>query len=950
MKYAMRTRLVGILVSVIVLHGLGLRAGADEAFYRVPLGELKVEGDELPAEGGPEDWAARSRWDTLRPYAVLDGEGHALIAPSDMRGGGWVRPTIRGGMLLVRTAQAGNVAGTVYLPDAKAGRLVPRRFTIDAAAAPADARQDYYGGREWHYERLLNQNVPGGAWFRHQARAARREIDPPGPDRQAAAEQARPTRPGELEDTYALLGGGRALSENLQLDRALPPRDPKLEGDVVALASVRGIATQPMDWTAKLDAAAKAAAGDAQPDRRSDSQHDPLAKLIPHDQHALFFPTFDAMAALADEADRYGTLALHAVESRSEDSGTRARYERQLCLSLTGLGRLVGPQVVKSVAVTGSDPYLRVGSDVAIVFEPRGDAAGLEKLLLTQVAVGRQRGPAAKAVEGEVAGGVRYSGAVSPDRSVSCYVASVGDAVVVTNSKVQLERLAAVRQGQVPSLDSLDEYTFFRGRYRRGQEDETAFLVLTDATIRRWCGPRWRIADSRRTRVAALLAEVQAAHLDPLVNGRITAENRPHVDLYVQDMGEIRLTPRGVTSAVYGSLDFMTPIVELPLEKLSGAEARAYARWRDGYESNWRQYFDPVAARLSLGRDGSLSADMTVMPLIKQTSYRPLISVTRDALLPPAAGDPHDEALVHVAVAVNPKSPTVTLGAAFLANVLPGDRAELLGALGSGVAVYADEDPFWAELARAKEPGRFLLGNLGRAPVALHLELKDAERMSTFLKVAKDGAEQMYPGLVKWETLEHKGQAYVRITASEQAIAEQPRLKGAALCFANTGKALVLTPREDLLRRAIERVKTPAGKGGATQWLGNSSGLRLQPRAWDVVRQGLTQPYQQLMRRRAWDNLPALNEWKRLYPERDPVELHERLWQTRLVDPGGGNYVWNEKFKTMESTTYGHPGEPKDGPETPPVLASLLAAHFGLTFEEDGLRAKAKVERKPPAE
>jgi hypothetical protein len=421
------------------------------------------------------------------------------------------------------------------------------------------------------------------------------------------------------------------------------------------------------------------------------------------------------------------------------------------------------------------------------------------------------------------------------------------------------------------------------------------------------------------------------------------------VDLYVQDMGEIRLTPRGVTSAVYGSLEFMTPILELPLDQVSGAEARAYARWRDDYESNWRQYFDPIAARLSLGKDRSLSADMTVMPLIRQTSYRPLISVTRDAILPPTAGDPHDEALVHVALAVNPKSPTVTFGAAFLANVLPGDREELLGAVGSGLAVYADDDPYWAELIRAKDPGGFLLDNLGRAPVALHIELKDAERMSTFLAGAKEAAEQAWPGFAKWETLEHNGQKYVRITATDRTIAEQPRLKGAALCYANTGSALVLTPREDLRRRAIDRHKAAAERKG-TPWLGSSSGLRVQPRAWDVFRQGLSQPYQQLMRRRAWDNLPVLNEWKRLYPDRNPVEVHERLWQTRLVDPGGGQYVWNEKFRTMESTTYGHPGEPKDGPETPPVLASLMAAHFGLTFEEDGLRAKAKVERKSPAQ
>jgi hypothetical protein len=264
--------------------------------------------------------------------------------------------------------------------------------------------------------------------------------------------------------------------------------------------------------------------------------------------------------------------------------------------------------------------------------------------------------------------------------------------------------------------------------------------------------------------------------------------------------------------------------------------------------------------------------------------------------------------------------------------------------------VYADDDPFWAEMARSNSPQDFLFNSLGRAPVALHVELKDAQRMKTFLSGAQQWAEESYPGRTKWETLEHNGQAYVKVTATEKTMAEQPRLKGAALCYANTGKALVLTPREDVLRRAIDRQKRPAGEGNGAHWLGQSGGMRLQPKVWDVLRQGLSQPYQQFMRRRAWDNLPILNEWKRMYPDKDPVELHERLWQARLVDPGGGKYVWNERFRTMESTTYGHPGEPKDGPETPPLLASLLAAHFGFTFEEDGLRAKARIERKAQAE
>ena len=36
--------------------------------------------------------------------------------------------------------------------------------------------------------------------------------------------------------------------------------------------------------------------------------------------------------------------------------------------------------------------------------------------------------------------------------------------------------------------------------------------MITDATIRRWCGPEWRIGASRRTRAAAAIAELQARH------------------------------------------------------------------------------------------------------------------------------------------------------------------------------------------------------------------------------------------------------------------------------------------------------------------------------------------------------------------------------------------------------------------------------------------------------
>ena len=75
-------------------------------------------------------------------------------------------------------------------------------------------------------------------------------------------------------------------------------------------------------------------------------------------------------------------------------------------------------------------------------------------------------------------------------------------------------------------------------------------------------------------------------------------------------------------------------------------------------------------------------------------------------------------------------------------------------------------------------------------------------------------------------------------------------------------------------------------------------------------------------------NLPALNEWKRLFPDRDPVAVHREVWGVTLVCPGGGNYVWNEKYATMESTVYGHPGQPKSGPPATARAEQLYLRRF----------------------
>jgi len=601
------------------------------------------------------------------------------------------------------------------------------------------------------------------------------------------------------------------------------------------------------------------------------------------------------------------------------------------------------------VALTGSDPYLRTGTDLGILFETKSPAL-LKTYLFARQSAAQQTNAAVKSVKGEIEG-VVYAGAVSPDRSVCSYVAALDEVVFVSNSLYQLGRLVGVAKGKTPSLAMQDEYTYFRHRYPRGEKDETAFLILTDATIRRWCSPRWRIGSSRRSRVAAALAEAQAAHLVELIEGKVKSHPL-QMDVGLPEGGELELTSSGVSCSTYGTLDFLTPIAEMPMTKVTQSEADAYNRWRTGYQQNWNQFFDPIAVRFSLS-SRQLKAELAVMPLIAGSDYRRLINLSSGAHIGPGSGDPHPESLLHLALSINTESEPVKEAGNFLAMANPSLKVNALGWLGQSLAIYADQDPFWERLRAAGSGHEFMEKNFAQLPVGLHCEVKNPLGLAAFLTALRAFTDQTAPRMTIWENSEYHGQAYVKVTPAQGAgMGEIAKL---AVYYAVTPKSLVLTLSEPVLKRALDRqAAREAGKGddqagsaSIKPWLGTNLCLQIDRQflsAFEVMSHDDYQSAQQLL---CWNNLPILNEWKRLYPAQDPVKLHEQFWQTKLLCPGGGTYVWNAKWHTMESTVYGHPGEPKQGPGRLELLAKITSANLGLTFENQGLTAKAVLEREP---
>jgi len=902
---------------------------AEDAFFRVDVGDLELTDGELPDfNTGDVHW--RLWWqlrESMEPYAVLDNEGEIYVSAEMPRTGRWDALPDH---VVVRAAEGKAVTGRLFWPKRDLSGMVAVRFRIPASDADSDDRDDFYQAKLRHYNKLLNRGVAGAAWFRHQSREARKEL------KSDIAERPRAVRRGqadELSDTYALFSGGRAMSENLQLDRVLP--EPRDSDKMVELDSIKGITVPDIDWSELT--------------KGLDPELDPLADKIPFDQHAIFFPSFNAFVAVIDEVNADSGLVLQALEPRGEDADTFTRYEQQLGLSITTVTRLLGPQLAESVAMTGSDSYFRTGTDVAYLFEAV-DAGALETALVAQILAAAKQG-SAKRTQGKV-GRLKYVGFRSPDRRICSYVAKLGSTVVVTNSTYQLKQLAGTHGGDLDSIASLPEYTYFRDRYRRDDPDETAFVFLSDATIRRWCGPRWRILSSRRTRDMAVISELQAGQMNRLAKGGI--QSGPiYTDLPLAAKGELTLEPDGVHSQAVGSLAFMTPIAEMPISKVTATEAGAYRRWRDGYERNWTGVFDPIGLRLGIRKD-KLSADLTVMPLIGGSDYREMVTVSRGAQIAPDAGDPHD-ALAHIVMAINKDSEPVKRFGNF-ARTMTAAKINPLGWLGNSIALYFDDDPLWREMAGLAydERDKFFRENIGRFPVAFVAEVESSLKLTAFLATFRAFIEQTTPGMTEWESLTYKDEPYVKVTPSERARSREDDIENLAVYYSASAESLIVTLSLDVLKRALDRRiarRKAEEKGEQTDaepaWLGESLCLKADAKAVAVISAFFSEDYQLQMQKRAWANLPILNEWRRRYPDRDAVGLHEQLWKVRLIDPADGRYTWNAKWQTIESSVYGHPGKPKKGPATPPLVAGITGGNFGLTFENDGLRARVILKRKP---
>ncbi|MBZ5708203.1 hypothetical protein [Nannocystis pusilla] len=794
----------------------GTSAPAEHAELKAALTAYRVEGEAeyLEVKIGVAGDDLSLDWDRLhieledaKPGAVgvmATATGASEVVLQIRRPKSPAPPEALRGALYARRWEAGRI-GWVRVPFAALGApAVAADAGLQARWAEALAQ---VLGDPWNEPHPWKQFAAGRilTWLKGQ----------PGAKSLAGADLLR-NRPARTDLTQLMdtTTGVLSMQEALQHDRGL--RLPRAEGPrAVAIADCKPppLAAHPF---AAMQAALPNPGGGAA---------EPLAAATPAEFWYARVDDVRLLLRLLDEADAWITPVVQVLQQSAEDRGLTARYQRQLGLRRSDLTRLFGHTVVGEVAVVGSDPYLREGTDVTLIFalkQPevfdaelarqlegyRGEIAGVETTIVTLAGVPVQR-------------------AADPSGQIRQYRARVGELAFVSNSPGALARVLAAAQGQAPRLADQPDLKYMLAR-DPGTHQALAFL--SDRFIAAVVGPQQKILAARRQEaLAELLVPGYAALLYGWLFGHAPKDTQELTaagllapdELKHADGAAIAFAPGQAARSAWGSPDALTPLIDLPpLEKVSAAERDAYDNFARGYQNYWQQFIDPVAIRLDVRDEGARAAvdvDVRVLPLISATDYSEIEAVVGKTRVAVAAAEDHGLSAVWAVGAdsglrrdLDQLMRTLTgkgdVGLGWLGDwVMLGvdDRAGLVGLLSQ----WDDTAQLPPKREREALQDLELWRQVGKFPVYAVAEVKNPTTLVATLAALRTTVESVAPGMVQWgEVARHRDLPIVRVGVSPGAplLPDKAIADAFGIHYVQTGAAIVVGLDRPTITRVID--------------------------------------------------------------------------------------------------------------------------------------------------
>ena len=625
--------------------------------------------------------------------------------------------------------------------------------------------------------------------------------------------------PSSLAGFMDTTSGLTSIHEALQIDRRLRTRFAS-EHPTVPVASLAAPAVANHPWKEMLTALGKQV-----PD-------EPLAHAAPAHFYFVRFASLAHLFRLLDEADTWMTPVASLNSGQAQNGDLGKRYETQLGLQRSQISRVLGPQVVTDLAVVGSDPYLREGSDVTFIFRAKSAAAfqaGVSAALAGHVAA-----HGSQTIQSVNHSGEKITITRSQDGEVRQHRVDVGGFSLVSNSMGGIKAVIDTIKGQSQALSNAPDFRYMMARDANVPADVLAFM--SDAFVAEVVGPRQKILEARRmVALSDLMAPGNAALLFGWMFGRTPRgeEELASTGLISRDevkhvSGElITWIPGSAARSSWGTVASLTPLLDLPaLSKVTESERDAYRLFADSYQRNWSTYMDPACLRLVLDPAGkhAIRADLRILPIIEDSDYRKMQQSVGEARI----DDPASASGALFSLGVGPRAELRKM-LTDVARELPSALRAQLDWLGE-VAFVGVEDRFNAKMVfdiyntQDHSHDSDIAKILTEAPIYAGVAVRNRLTAAITLGAVRKMAQETAPGAIEWrERGKYKGVPYVAIGASREG--EARRFAGdVTLYYAFCKDYLVLSLSESTLKSRIEDCTTgklakPAGKGtaGGTQ-------------------------------------------------------------------------------------------------------------------------------------
>jgi len=822
---------------------------------------------------------------------------------------------------------------------------------------------------------LLHELAPDFGFYSYACEATSRKynvpsLQTPGPGSPQVDRAGRAGGRSDHQRLYETTTGAAAIAESLQLERMIGRSLRDADERKIDIEKIPGIDIAEHPWKKMM--------GDKKP------TPEPLAKLVPAANYYVRFPNVGQFIDMFDLIDQWGTSLARAYELQSRDYRLRQRYERQLCLRSTALAKTLGPLVIRELAVTGSDGYLREGSDVTVLFHVRNRELFLAAVEPFLQDARKEWGSQLRQRE-ESYQGISVESFVTPLREVSLHRATLGDFVVYSNSPAAVRRIIDTQQGRGLALADALDFQYMRTIFSASASEE-GFAFLSDAFIRQLVGPASKIKEKRRLEVLTSLEMcTNDAMFTAWETGKLPAAQEGSASSSVLKPEEI-YTPEGkpvtwdaerklAIADMYGTLHFATPLIELPIDLVTETEQRDYLQFRGEYLGLWRRYFDPVGVRFALN-DNQVRIETYLLPLIQSTEYNELRSRTGDGTTPLAINGFSPRTIAQFVAHISPNAPE----RGSLRDALSGlgvlGKNKGLDWLGDWFVIRFDDSEMYGKAAkralqRELDPGpnnapgeeiEFLFQMPVTAGVAIRNPLVFAGVLTTLRGVVNTSA----PGAVTWTALEpeYKGTTIVRVQAQLNgmiALARDPKRKEPflpAIYYTILDGAWYVSLRLECIQDIIDRsAARKEGKLPKPETVPVNASLYLAPEAAGKTKEFVKFYLEMQTHRQALANEPS---WYALYhshlvPPESPEDVSREIALQYLgfvpVSPDGAPYSYEKKTDEIINEGQGSLRQPKlhetlaENAPLARLLSEFRTLRADLRFREDGIHSVLTIER-----